>query len=89
VSAQHYGCSNARNRGTCSNLLTMRRDVLETSVLSGLKTHLMQRELMKEFFAEYHRELNRLNGGLEYEQALKKDELVRIERQIRALVDAI
>jgi len=41
VSLHHYGCSNARNRGTCNNLLTIRRNVLEASVLSGLKTHLM------------------------------------------------
>ena len=89
VSSHHYGCSNARNRGTCPNLLTIRRDVIEASVLSGLKTHLMDPDLVKEFVAEYHRELNRLNAGLEHAQALKKDELVRIERQIRALVDAI
>ena len=89
VSTHHYGCSNARNRGTCPNLLTIRRDVIEASVLSGLKTHLMDPDLVKEFVAEYHRELNRLNAGLEHAHALKKDELVRIERQIRALVDAI
>src|SRR4029077_19861839 len=59
VSQHHYGCSNARNRGTCGNLLTIRRDVLETSVLSGLKTHLMDPKLVKEFAAEYHREVNR------------------------------
>ena len=41
VSQHHYGCSNTRNRGTCKNLLTIRRDVLEVSVLSGLKTHLL------------------------------------------------
>jgi len=89
VSAQHYGCSNARNRGTCSNLLTIRRDVVEASVLSGLKTHLMHPDLVKEFVAEYHRELNRLNAAQDHAQALKKDELVRVERQIRALVDVI
>jgi hypothetical protein len=65
VSLHHYGCSNARNRGTCDNLLTIRRDVLEASVLSGLRTHLMTPELAKEFAAEYHRELNRLNAARE------------------------
>ena len=47
------------------------------------------RNLVKEFAAEYHRELNGLNTGLEHAHALKKDELARIERQIRALMDAI
>jgi hypothetical protein len=38
----YYGCSNTGNRGTCDNRLIIRRDVLKASVLSGLKTHLMQ-----------------------------------------------
>jgi site-specific DNA recombinase len=89
ISQRHYGCSNARNRGTCGNLLTIRRDVLETSVLSGLKTHLMTPELAKEFAAEYHRELNRLNAirAGKHEQA--NAELGRIQREITAIIEAI
>ena len=89
VSQHHYGCSNARNRGTCDNLLTVRRDVLEASVLSGLKTHLMTPELTKEFAAEYHRELNRLNAARDEDYVRRKEELDRVERQIRAIIDAI
>jgi site-specific DNA recombinase len=89
VSQHHYGCSNARNRGTCKNLLTIRRDVLEASVLSGLKTHLMDPELVKEFAAEYHRELNRLNSAREGEHDRKRGELDRVERQLRAIINAI
>ena len=89
MSDHHYGCSNARNRGTCSNRLTIRRDVLEASVLSGLKTHLMQPELVKEFAAEYHRELNRLNATREGAYAQHKEELARVDRQIRAIIEAI
>jgi DNA invertase Pin-like site-specific DNA recombinase len=89
VSLHHYGCSNARNRGTCDNLLTIRRDVLEASVLSGLRTHLMTPELAKEFAAEYHRELNRLNAAREGEYEQRTAELDRVERQIRAVIEAI
>ena len=89
VSNHHYGCSNARNRGTCDNRLTIRRDVLEASVLSGLKTHLMQPELVKEFAAEHHRELNRLNATREGVHAHQKEELARVERQIRAIIEAV
>jgi site-specific DNA recombinase len=89
VSQHHYGCSNARNRGTCNNLLTIRRDVLEASVLSGLKTHLMTPDLTREFAAEYHRELNRLNAAREGDFTQHKVELDRVERQIRAVIDAI
>jgi DNA invertase Pin-like site-specific DNA recombinase len=89
VSNEHYGCSAARNRGTCDNRITIRRDVLEASVLSGLKTHLMQPELVKEFIAEYHRELNRLNANREGDHAQQKSELARVDRQIRAIIEAI
>jgi recombinase-like zinc beta ribbon protein len=41
------GCSNARNRGLCQNKLTIRRDVLEASVLEGLKSHLMHPDLVR------------------------------------------
>jgi site-specific DNA recombinase len=89
VSQHHYGCSNARNRGTCNNLLTIRRDVLEASVVSGLQTHLMDPELVKEFAAEYHRELNRLNAARDSDRLSKKAELDRVERQLRAIIEAI
>ena len=35
------GCANARNKGTCSNKHTIRRDQLEAAVLDGLQHHLM------------------------------------------------
>ena len=38
----------------------IRRDALETSVLNGLRTHLMEPELFKEFCDEFTREVNRL-----------------------------
>jgi hypothetical protein len=41
----------------------MRREVLERSLLSGLKTDLLSPELVKEFISEFHRENNRLNAG--------------------------
>lgn len=88
-SEHHYGCSNARNRGTCKNMLTIRRDVLEASVLAGLKDSLMDPALVREFAAEYHRELNRLNTARDQEHVVRRGELAGVERQIRSLIDAL
>ena len=55
---------------------------LEASVLSGLQTHLMAPDLVKEFAAEYHRELNRLNAAREEDFGRKREELDRVERQL-------
>jgi hypothetical protein len=49
----------------------------------------MTPELAKEFAAEYHRELNRLNAGREGDHERQKEELDRVERQIRAVIEAI
>ena len=56
ISQSHYGCSTARNKGTCDNLRTVRRDVLEATVLDGLKNQLMHPELVTAFVDEFHRE---------------------------------
>ncbi len=49
ISKDLLGCATSRNKGTCDNRLNIRRDALEASVLSGLRTHLMEPELFKEF----------------------------------------
>ncbi len=89
ISAQHYGCSTARNRGTCDNLLTIRRDVLEESVLSGIKSRLMHPDLVKEFITEYHRELNRLAMTRKTDVHVQTRELAKVEQEIREIIDAI
>ncbi len=89
VGARHYGCANARNRGTCDNRLTIRRDVLEETVLSGLKNNLFHPDLIRAFVEEYSREFNRLRREQANEQAVARAELTKIERQIRNIVDAV
>ena len=58
----HFACSTARNKGTCSNLLTIRRDVLEVTVLDALRHRLMDPELFRVFVAEFTAEWNRLQA---------------------------
>ncbi|MHB2168934.1 recombinase family protein [Alsobacter sp. R-9] len=89
ISRDHYGCSNARNRGTCENMLTIRRDVLEESVLSGLRSHLLAPELLEEFTREYVAELNRLNRDRDAGRAKAEADLAKVTRQVRAIIEAI
>jgi site-specific DNA recombinase len=84
ISAEHYGCSSARNRGICRNRLTIRRDAL-----GGLKAKLMHPDLVKEFVAEYHEEINRLAATRDsYRQGFAK-ELGVVEQEIREIIGAI
>ncbi|MBM3557610.1 MAG: recombinase family protein, partial [Alphaproteobacteria bacterium] len=74
ISQHHYGCSAARDRGTCDNHLTIRRDTIEDMVIGGLRDHLMDPDLFKEFAAEFARERNRLLAGAEADLHRKRDE---------------
>ena len=88
-SQTHVGCSNKRNKGTCDNAHTIRRDQLENIVLDGLKHHLMEPEYFAEFCKEYTEELNRMRREVAAGQTAQKTELVKIEREIKKLLQAL
>ena len=83
------GCSTARNKGTCSNLLTIRRDVLEASVLDGLHRHLMEPELFKDFCEAFTREVNRARMDEGATLTAQRKELERIDRELDKAIQAI
>ena len=89
VSEKHYGCSTARNKGTCGNRLTIRQDELEGLVLSGLQERLMDPALLEEFCAEYTAHLNRLRGEKNASLAGAKAELGKLGRDRERLIQAI
>ena len=89
ISKTHLGCAAARNKGTCQNRLGIKREALEQTILNGLKQHLMQPELFKEFCAEFIREVNRLKQDQAAQRSALEAELARIARRNRKIVDAI
>ena len=89
ISQTHMGCSTARNKGTCDNRRTIKREALEELVLDGLKHHLMEPELCEVFAEEYARHLNVLRMAKNASIEAAKTELVRIDREQEKLVDAI
>jgi len=89
ISKHHLGCSTARNKGTCENRLTIRRDVLEKSVLNGLRTQMMDPALFKEFCDEFTREINRLRMEKGADLVALKSELPKINRELDKAIQAI
>ena len=83
------GCANARNKGTCDNRRTMRRDLLEVSILDALKHHLMEPELFALFCDEYTRHMNKLRIEATSSLAGYKAELSKVTKDIDRLIDAI
>ncbi|MCK1699926.1 recombinase family protein [Bradyrhizobium sp. 146] len=89
ISKDLLGCATARNKGTCKNRLNIRRDLLEASVLSGLRTHLMEPELFKEFCQEFTHEVNRLRIERGADIEAQRRELERTERELDKAIQAI
>ena len=84
----YIGCANARNKGTCDNH-AMRRDDLETLVLNGLQNRLMEPARTRIFCEEYARAMNRLHAERNAQRAEDEDALVRTERELARLVQAL
>ena len=89
VSAKHYGCSTARNKGTCDNRLTVRQDELEGLVLSALQSRLMEPALLEEFCAEYTRHMNALRNEKNANLHAAKAELTKLAKERENLIQAI
>lgn len=89
VSQAHYGCSAARNKGTCENRLTIRQDELEGFMIHALQSQLMDPVLLEEFCGEYTRHMNRLRGEKNASLSAAKAELARLARQREKFIQAI
>ncbi|MGI9412389.1 MAG: recombinase family protein [Hyphomicrobiales bacterium] len=93
VGRDYLACGTARQAGTCSNARSIRRPILENLILDALKNNLMQPELVEEFTAAFHDEINkqRRDGAAErgrIERALDR-ERQRLDGLIEAIADGL
>ena len=89
ISQSLLGCSTARNKNTCDNRLTIKREVVEQRILMALRERLMEPALFAEFCQEFTKEMNRLRMDATASLAVKRAELAKIERQLQKLLDAL
>jgi site-specific DNA recombinase len=87
--ADRFACSNHISKGACSNSRTIPREDLEARVLSGLKDRMMAPEIVEEAMRAYAEETNRLNRERRSSGDAWKAELLKIEKQIRGIIEAI
>ena len=89
VGRDHFGCASSRNKGTCENRLTIKREELESRVLTGLRDQLLHPDLIATFVAEYQKEYNDLMRDAAKGRRTKEKELAAIIRQIDQIITAI
>jgi site-specific DNA recombinase len=88
-SANRLSCFGARDQGTCSNRLTIRREEVEARVLKALQEKLLRQDLFEEFCDEFTREMNRLRMEHRATLSAAERDLERVQNDIRRVIEAI
>jgi site-specific DNA recombinase len=89
IGRDYLACRTARRQGTCGNKQGIRRDALETVILSSLRDRLMQPEHVAIFVEEFTAEWNRLQAEHSAGYAARHRELEAVNRKLDGLIDAI
>ena len=88
-SREQLGCFGTRDRGTCTNKLTISRLEVEARVLSALQDKLMRKDFFEEFCREFAKEMNRLRMEQRAGLSGAKRDLERVKRDIKKVIEAI
>lgn len=59
ISQDRYGCFDHHHRGTCTNNRSIKRQIVEERLLSGLRDKLIDPEIVREMIREMQAEANR------------------------------
>nr|WP_154338347.1 recombinase family protein [Paracoccus sp. S-4012] len=91
INKTRYGCAGMRNKGKafCTNGATIRREEVETRVLSGLKERLLHPDLIAAFVEEYRRAFNEAAADASKDRDTQTRELAQVEKKIAAMLSAI
>jgi len=84
ISQSLLGCSRARNKNTCDNRLTIKRETVEQRIMTALRERLMEPALFTEFCQEFTKEMNRLRTGATASLAGKRAELAKMRSSMTA-----
>jgi len=90
INKTRYGCAAARNKGgaICSNRATIKREVVEERVLSGLKHRLLSPELLGHFKEEYRKAFNASANRAAQDRQKAAKALTQIETKITSILKA-
>ncbi len=87
--ARHYGCSNVRSKGTCSNGLKVKRADLERLIGDAIRHRWMNEDAMARLRAEVIAERERLLGSTDETRAKLGAAIQRKQDQVSRIVNAI
>ncbi|WP_408642050.1 recombinase family protein [Sphingomonas radiodurans] len=78
----YYRCAGQKERGTCSNTVSVRKGPLETAALSVLQHHLLTEDHAQLFAEEFRREMARLADSTVQKDQASADRLAVVSNEI-------
>ena len=89
MAKDRYGCSGHRNKGTCDNSRTIKRQTLEQTILDALKDELLAPACVEAFVEEFQTEVDKLAKSRNADRHRDEKELADVQRKIDGLIRAI
>jgi len=89
ISKDRYGCANRKNRGTCTNATTIRRDEIEDRVLAGLTDKLLSPDALNAFLEAYLTEAREIEQSANEDRKSSERQLRQIGKKIDNILNAI
>ncbi|PSC03681.1 serine recombinase, partial [Alsobacter soli] len=89
VGRDYLRCARATRHGLCKNRASVRRSALESIVVEALQHNVTQPEIVAEFVAAVHEELNRTRGEETAQRARLEKRQAAVDRQLEGLITAI
>ncbi len=89
MAKDRYGCSTRKNKGTCDNAVTIKREHIEGRVLTGIKSRLLAGDLVERFVGRAQAAWEQIRKAEAREAGKTKRDLAACERQIGNLLDMI
>lgn len=86
---RRYGCSQHFYRGTCSNGLQIRKDLLEAKLLEGLQQAVLRPEAVSYAVAEFCRQLKEADGNVSREAERAVEQKRKVQAELNRLVSAV
>jgi site-specific DNA recombinase len=83
------GCSNHRERGSCSNNKRISIERVENTVLEGVKEQMLRPALIEEFEKAYHAKMQELSAAEDTSVADHERAIQTVTHQIEKIVDSI
>ena len=89
IGRDRYGCATRRCKGTCDNGVTIRRQIIESRVLGGLKDHMLAPDLVAEFVRAFAEEIATAQRDAAGVSQRLKGELADVERRLEGVLKAV